>query len=323
MLVSYLAEEIQMSSRLVTSLKKTAGRNSSGRITSFHRGGGVKRLFRKIDLKRTDSSVGIVEKIEYDPNRSSRIAMVRWQEGIHQKKPSYKEVFSRTKDVFESTFTASTVGPFYLSTLCPKVPCVGNGGGVKSGSNAGYVVVVMPDGVAHGAKSAQFHAESSGEGKKLGVKDVFLSAFSKGDAASAFAFGSSPIIPRVAVAGAKPAYFVAKERGDADGKDTFSLAEIGKWKADSCLWNQRIKRQAAISWHSSIDYGKVKLGLVGACEEEKQLKLLDGKDRKKGNVKADRSPVSYIIASHKLQPGNMVMNYNRSKTSSKSAKELE
>ncbi|KAK8958274.1 hypothetical protein KSP40_PGU010980 [Platanthera guangdongensis] len=61
---------------------KSAGRNSSGRITVFHRGGGSKRLQRKIDLKRSTSSMGIVERIEYDPNRSSQIALVRWIEGV-------------------------------------------------------------------------------------------------------------------------------------------------------------------------------------------------------------------------------------------------
>lgn len=63
---------------LTLSTGKSAGRNSSGRITVFHRGGGSKRLQRKIDLKRSTSSIGIVERIEYDPNRSSRIALVRW-----------------------------------------------------------------------------------------------------------------------------------------------------------------------------------------------------------------------------------------------------
>ena len=43
---------------------KSAGRNSSGRITVFHRGGGSKRLQRRIDLKRSTSSMGIVERID-------------------------------------------------------------------------------------------------------------------------------------------------------------------------------------------------------------------------------------------------------------------
>ncbi|KAM3308415.1 hypothetical protein P3S67_010159 [Capsicum chacoense] len=57
---------------------KSAGRNSSGRITVFHRGGGSKRLQRRIDLKRKTESIGVVERIERAPNRSSRIAPVRW-----------------------------------------------------------------------------------------------------------------------------------------------------------------------------------------------------------------------------------------------------
>ncbi|GMP99782.1 hypothetical protein CsSME_00047130 [Camellia sinensis var. sinensis] len=57
---------------------KSAGRNSSGHITVFHRWDGSKRLQRRIDLKRSTSSMGIVERIEYDPNRSSRIALVLW-----------------------------------------------------------------------------------------------------------------------------------------------------------------------------------------------------------------------------------------------------
>ncbi|XP_037473298.1 60S ribosomal protein L2, mitochondrial-like isoform X1 [Triticum dicoccoides] len=68
----------------------TAGRNSSGRITSFHRGGGSKRSLRDIDLKRNTCSVGVVERIEYDPNRSSRIALLRWIEGVPQKDAAYK-----------------------------------------------------------------------------------------------------------------------------------------------------------------------------------------------------------------------------------------
>nr|YP_009755796.1 ribosomal protein L2 [Gonatozygon brebissonii]QIQ23074.1 ribosomal protein L2 [Gonatozygon brebissonii] len=57
-----------------------AGRNSTGSITIFHRGGGSKRLQRRIDFRRNSFSSGIVERIEYDPNRSSRIALVRWSD---------------------------------------------------------------------------------------------------------------------------------------------------------------------------------------------------------------------------------------------------
>ncbi|XP_014506241.1 uncharacterized protein LOC106765993 [Vigna radiata var. radiata] len=65
---------------------KTAGRNSSRHITSFHRGSEAKRLQRTVDLKRnTTSSLGVVKRIQYDPNRSSNIALVCWLQGVHHR----------------------------------------------------------------------------------------------------------------------------------------------------------------------------------------------------------------------------------------------
>lgn len=58
--------------------KRTAGRNFSGSITIFHRGGGAKRLLRRIDFERKNVARGVVERIEYDPNRTARIALIRW-----------------------------------------------------------------------------------------------------------------------------------------------------------------------------------------------------------------------------------------------------
>ncbi len=67
---------------LTEPLKKTAGRNSQGRITSFQRGGGHKRLYRKIDFKRNKFDVPAkVVSIEYDPNRSARIALLNYSDG--------------------------------------------------------------------------------------------------------------------------------------------------------------------------------------------------------------------------------------------------
>ena len=62
---------------LTTALRKTGGRNNSGRITARHRGGGHRRRYRIIDFKRNKfDSTAVVKTIEYDPNRSSRIALV-------------------------------------------------------------------------------------------------------------------------------------------------------------------------------------------------------------------------------------------------------
>ncbi|HEX9453863.1 MAG TPA: 50S ribosomal protein L2 [Candidatus Binatia bacterium] len=63
-------------------LNKSGGRNNTGRITSHHRGGGHKRLYRLIDFKRNKLSVPAkVEAIEYDPNRSARIALLCYSDG--------------------------------------------------------------------------------------------------------------------------------------------------------------------------------------------------------------------------------------------------
>ena len=67
---------------LLLPLKKRAGRNSQGRITVRHRGGGAKRRLRIIDFKRDKLDVpGKVAAIEYDPNRSARIALIYYVDG--------------------------------------------------------------------------------------------------------------------------------------------------------------------------------------------------------------------------------------------------
>jgi len=67
---------------LVVKLKKHAGRNNQGRITTRHRGGGAKRAYRLIDFKRNKLGVPAkVAAIEYDPNRSARIALLHYLDG--------------------------------------------------------------------------------------------------------------------------------------------------------------------------------------------------------------------------------------------------
>ena len=67
--------------KLTVPLKKTGGRNNLGRITSRRRGGGHKRRYRIIDFKRNKFDVvGKVASIEYDPNRSSRIALILYED---------------------------------------------------------------------------------------------------------------------------------------------------------------------------------------------------------------------------------------------------
>ena len=67
---------------LVETLKKHSGRNSYGKITVRHRGGGNKRKYRIIDFKRNKLDIpAIVERLEYDPNRSAFIALVKYEDG--------------------------------------------------------------------------------------------------------------------------------------------------------------------------------------------------------------------------------------------------
>ena len=68
--------------KLTKGLVKTGGRNNTGRVTSWHRGGGHKRKYRIIDFKRTNfDKEAKVERIEYDPNRSSFIALITYDDG--------------------------------------------------------------------------------------------------------------------------------------------------------------------------------------------------------------------------------------------------
>lgn len=68
---------------LTEGLTKKGGRNNTGRITVWWRGGGAKRRYRKIDFKRNGKFgvVGTVERLEYDPNRTAFIALIKYEDG--------------------------------------------------------------------------------------------------------------------------------------------------------------------------------------------------------------------------------------------------
>ena len=87
--------------RLLKAIKKSGGRNAKGRITSRHRGGGHKRHYRVIDFKR--DKIGIpakVASIEYDPNRSARIALLHYVDG--EKRYILAPVNLNVNDIVES-----------------------------------------------------------------------------------------------------------------------------------------------------------------------------------------------------------------------------
>src|SRR6266702_7683313 len=67
---------------LVTAKQRTGGRNSTGRVTSRFIGGGAKKAYRVVDFKRDKHGIpAVVAAIEYDPNRSSRIALLNYADG--------------------------------------------------------------------------------------------------------------------------------------------------------------------------------------------------------------------------------------------------
>ncbi len=67
---------------LVAKKNKNGGRNNNGHVTTRHRGGGHKQRYRIIDFKRNKEGIpGVVERLEYDPNRTARIALIRYADG--------------------------------------------------------------------------------------------------------------------------------------------------------------------------------------------------------------------------------------------------
>ena len=68
---------------LTEGLSKKGGRNNRGRITARRIGGGAKRLYRKVDFKRNRFDIpAIVERLEYDPNRTAFIALIKYEDGL-------------------------------------------------------------------------------------------------------------------------------------------------------------------------------------------------------------------------------------------------
>lgn len=68
---------------LIVTKRRTNGRNNQGRITTRHRGGGARRFYRLVDFKLATGTTAVIEHIEYDPNRSARIARIKDAEGVY------------------------------------------------------------------------------------------------------------------------------------------------------------------------------------------------------------------------------------------------
>lgn len=69
-------------SALMSKKSRTGGRNNAGRITARHKGGGHKQRYRMVDFRRDKHGVpGMVERLEYDPNRSAHLALIKYADG--------------------------------------------------------------------------------------------------------------------------------------------------------------------------------------------------------------------------------------------------
>lgn len=103
---------------LIKSKKQQAGRNNTGRITVRHRGGGVKRHYRLVNHKLAPGTIATIEEIEYDPNRSARIARVKDQNGL------YHYVIADTSMVKGKTIVSGEDAPIESSnrTTLAKIP---------------------------------------------------------------------------------------------------------------------------------------------------------------------------------------------------------
>jgi large subunit ribosomal protein L2 len=142
-------------------IKKTGGRNNRGRVTVRHRGGGHKRRYRIIDFKRDKSGTATVLSIEYDPNRTARIALVLFEDGMKRYivAPSGVKVGDTVASgdgVPVTTGNTRSLGSFPTGTQVHNIEVTPGKGGqmVKSAGavaqvmahESGYTLVRLPSG---------------------------------------------------------------------------------------------------------------------------------------------------------------------------------
>ena len=127
---------------------RSQGHNNAGRITSRFRGGGHKRLYRSIDFKRDKYGVpGKIATIEYDPNRSARLALIRYADGelAYILAPQKLEVGDQVISANSADIKPGNSLPLRHIPVGTEVHCVELkiGGGAQIGRSAGAKVVLM------------------------------------------------------------------------------------------------------------------------------------------------------------------------------------
>ena len=137
--------------QLTEGLSKKGGRNNTGRITARRRGGGHKRLYRKIDFRRNKTDIpATVERVEYDPNRSAFIALLKYEDGEHgyilapQRLSVGDTVISGDKADIKPG-NAMSLSSIPIGTIIHNVELKADGGGKLARAGGTYVQLVGRD----------------------------------------------------------------------------------------------------------------------------------------------------------------------------------
>jgi len=136
---------------LTEGLTKSGGRNNTGRITSWHRGGGHKRRYRLVDFKRRQTGVAVVERLEYDPNRTAFIALIKYEGSgelsyiLAPQRLAVGDKVESGKDADIKPGNALPLGSIPVGTIVHNVELQPGRGGQIARSAGSYVQIVGRD----------------------------------------------------------------------------------------------------------------------------------------------------------------------------------
>ena len=136
---------------LTEGLTKSGGRNNTGRITSWHRGGGHKRRYRLVDFKRRQTGVAVVERLEYDPNRTAFIALIKYEGSgelsyiLAPQRLAVGDKIESGKDADIKPGNALPLGNIPVGTIVHNVELQPGRGGQIARSAGSYVQIVGRD----------------------------------------------------------------------------------------------------------------------------------------------------------------------------------
>lgn len=137
---------------LLRSLHKSGGRNNNGRITTRHIGGGHKQRYRLIDFKRNKDNIkAVVERIEYDPNRSANIALVLYKDGERRYilRPKNLKVGDQIQSGINSTITLGNALPMRnipIGSIVHNIEMKPSKGGQLARSAGSYAQIIAREG---------------------------------------------------------------------------------------------------------------------------------------------------------------------------------